>query len=373
MKDSDSLKCYAMICDEIHDIDECSHFSAEWDDLVSNSDFSTVFATSGFARAWWRAYGNGKNLRLIVLKDSDSVVRLVAPLYSHSSAPHVLRLIGDFRGDYNNVVFAKDDYSSVLQFFGWLRSRDDWRSFILHNVPGNSALLFCIPHVCGDGSKIPEKLRAWVDFRYPLVHRFWHQNHPRISRQRLEELVGTFVQDYRKVRSHVNWFSKRGVFSYQCVSDQAECLALLPDFMQLHIEEWASKNDRSLFLSQENRIFYEQLIKELAPSGAIRFDLLTLDGKMLAAHLGFNWRGSVAIYKWCYAVEFSKHSPGKVLLAHILNDALQRDAIEVDFLKGGEEFKASFASDVRRTGSLVIQRSRVAAVLARVTNSSEPR
>ncbi|HEU0048910.1 MAG TPA: hypothetical protein VFQ43_15065, partial [Nitrososphaera sp.] len=39
----------------IRDFDELASISVAWDQMVARSDFDDVFATYGFARAWWRA------------------------------------------------------------------------------------------------------------------------------------------------------------------------------------------------------------------------------------------------------------------------------------------------------------------------------
>src|SRR5207244_1672300 len=93
-------------CHIIQDFREIEALAKDWDELVQQSDFSDVFATSGFARAWWRAYGGSRLLKVVVVEDESSRPKLIAPFYSDQSEPNVLRLIGDFRGDYNNLVFG---------------------------------------------------------------------------------------------------------------------------------------------------------------------------------------------------------------------------------------------------------------------------
>src|SRR5262249_55485215 len=84
----------------------------DWDRLVQLSEFPDIYATSGFAKAWWRAFGKGRALRLAYVVDACAGTRLVAPFYADEPAPHRWKLIGSFRADYNNLVFAKDDFCS---------------------------------------------------------------------------------------------------------------------------------------------------------------------------------------------------------------------------------------------------------------------
>jgi CelD/BcsL family acetyltransferase involved in cellulose biosynthesis len=162
--------------------------------------------------------------------------------------------------------------------------------------------------------------------------------------------------DAKHYRKHVNWFSRQGTLQYHCILDPREILTHLPDFAKMHTGEWAARGQRSLYTSDESRRFHEYLIEELEPYRAVRLDILTLDHKAIAAHFGFNWNGRVYYYRPCYDHTFEDHSPGRLLLAHIIKRAVEDGASEVDLLGGMEEYKMKLSSDIRATASMQMYR-----------------
>jgi CelD/BcsL family acetyltransferase involved in cellulose biosynthesis len=71
-----------------------------------------------------------------------------------------------------------------------------------------------------------------------------------------------------------------------------------------------------------------------------------LNGKPVAFHLGFCYRGEYMWYKPTFDVELARSSPGEVLLRQLLLAALEEGANVFDFGLGDEAFKARFATQV---------------------------
>jgi len=227
---------------------------------------------------------------------------------------------------------------------------------MFQRVPEHAAVLHHFSHAYEGDAHYVTKLRSWLRIGSPLVWREWHALHPRIHGQALSDFGN--ILERPKNRWHLNWFRRQGTLRYECLSDPRDITSRLTEFMDLHITAWRAKGQPSLFQDPENRRFYDYMLEELATYQAIRFDVLSLNGKMIAAHFGFNWGGSVCFYKECYDPAFSKHGPGNMLRAHIIRSAIAGGADEVDFLCGREEYKDHYASDIRTTGSLSIHRSR---------------
>lgn len=352
-----------LTCRVIDDPGKLDEISLAWDHLARRSEFIDIYATAGFARAWWKAYGRVRTLRLILVEDASGP-RLIAPFYFDNTAPHAWKLIGNFRADYNNLIFAAGDLEPLSYLFSWLRTHGEWRLLMLQHVPGHAAVIHHFPTAYEGHWPRVRKLQSWLALGSLLVYRGRHAVHPRIAGTGLNAL-GNLLQS-RHYRKHVNWLSRQATLEYRSVSDPDEIRSRLPEFMALHVAEWRSKGRDSLFTDPDNRTFYELLTREMAPYGATRLDLLTLGGRPIAAHFGFSWRRRVYYYKPCYDPSVATHSPGKLLLAYIIRRAIEEGAEEVDLLYGREAYKDAYASDIRQTGSLLIHRSRVSALMERV-------
>jgi len=348
--------------------DDLNSLALAWDALLRRSEFVNIFGTAGFAKSWWYAYGPSRALRIVVVEDGSSGVRLIAPFCVEPSSPWTWELIGNFRADYNNLVFESGDIESLDFLFWWLRRNNLWRVLQFGNIPGDSAVLRYFRNALEPASGYVRRIHSWLDVRKALAYRSWHSVHPRIDR----ESLGRFATllDRPSHRKHLNWFTRMGCLRYRRITDCSEVRLHLPEFLNLHIAQRAAKGQQSLFLNAQDRIFYLRLTQDLEPYNALCMDVLALDERMVAAHIGFDWSKRVYYYKPCHDPVFNSHSPGKLLLAHILCSAFQQGAEEVDLLKGREPYKERYASDIRTTGTLLIYRSRSDALLEKFKGSN---
>jgi len=328
-----------------------------WDELVSRSEFPNVFATSGFARAWWRAFGGSRRLRLLVVEDG-SRVRLIAPFYSDADEPGTWRLIGDPRADYMDLLFAAGDGEALDCLFDWMRRRRAWNSAILRRLPASSDVLGRFPTAVEPEDGMRRRLVGLRDLRSLLAFRLRHDEHPGMDRAAIGRMAGLVEQ--AKYRHAFRLLSQRGVVRFEALRERDAISRRLGEFMEQHVTLWASKGDRSQFQDEDSRKFFAFLIEELSPEGAVRLDTLTLDGRLIAGHFGFTWGGRLHYYKPCYDIAVASHpGPGKLLLAHMIRQAWLDGLTELDLGQGNEPYKKDYASGSRPTASLLVRRSRL--------------
>ena len=60
-------------CRLVQNFDELVQLDSSWDNLVYKSDFPDLFSTAGFARAWWRAYGENRNMNVVIVEDQQGI------------------------------------------------------------------------------------------------------------------------------------------------------------------------------------------------------------------------------------------------------------------------------------------------------------
>jgi len=352
------MQTFAMI----ERFEELEPLRAEWDGLAAKSDFVDVFSTFGFARAWWLTYGGGKRLRTVVARDRRGALRLVAPFWADRAEPGSWRLIGNVRADYNNFIFDSQESQILEDLMPWLRRQKGWQHLILSKVPAVSATARLLPSSLARDAGLPARVRAWLDLRSPLSYLRFKREHPFLRGEALAR--GAAVLDSPNYREKIRRLGRTGAVAYRCVEDPAEIGRWLETFFQLHVRTGEFKRQPSLFLEEENREFYRRLVENLEPR-ALRLDLLTLDGsRLLAAHFGFQWAGRVYYYKPCFEPDFSKESPGRVLVPYVLRQTCQAGMNEVDFLQGLEEYKLRFEPELRETAWIEVFRSRAAKLLA---------
>jgi CelD/BcsL family acetyltransferase involved in cellulose biosynthesis len=349
----------------ITNFDELEPLQEAWDRLAFQSAFVHVFATFGFCRSWWRAFGGGRTLRVVLGYGAEGDLRFVGPFCCEDSRPDVWRFIGgNVRADYGDVIAAKHDRDSLSAFLRWLREQRSLRTLLLSPVPADAAILDSFDGAYDEGS--PRWLAVRTFLRRPglFVVRRWQREHSWFDRERLER--NARLLDKPSYQDRLRLLSKEGPVSYECLRSAEAIRARLPEFMEMHIRQWAAKGEPSLFQEPANRAFYEALIEELAGAGGIRLDIVQAGRRLVAAHFGFTWARRVYFYKPCYERELAKASPGKVLLAFIFREARDSGASEVDFLRGREEYKLQYGPELRITALLAIHRSGLRGLLGQL-------
>jgi hypothetical protein len=352
-------------CRLVQNYDDLVKLNPHWDNLVLKSDFPDIFSTAGFARAWWRAYGENRYMNLVIVNDANGIPHLIAPFQSKKETPGNWEMIGRPRGDYTNFIMEAGDTESLDVLFNWLKEQNHWRVVTLRRIPGDSSLLNFFKKPYDATLTSFEKVYRWLRIGRWMVHQEPRHEHPICNGIAFQNMHDVLQHTHH--RRKTNWFKTQGEYKYQAITDPAEIKACLPEFFELHIKEWGKKS-KSFLTDQVDRNFYFYIVEEMSTYNALRFDRITLNGNLIAAHLGFHWAGRLYYWLACFDSDYAKGSPGRLLLENIIHSALNLGLKELDMLFGMEEYKQQFQSEIRKTGAITIYRSPIQA--ARLRKSS---
>ena len=83
-----------------------------------------------------------------------------------------------------------------------------------------------------------------------------------------------------------------------------------------------------------------------------RVDVLASDDAVVAVSLAFVVGGRLSLYQVARSLDPEHDGAGNVLLVAVIEDAVAAGCHEIDLLRGGEAYKASFADGTRTVGRL---------------------
>lgn len=301
----------------------------EWNTLLTRSATDTIFLTNEWQRTWWECLGDGE-LYLVTVREDDGTLVGIAPLFAEttSTSERALALVGCVDvSDYLDVIVAREHTESVYRALLDTLLRDDfprWDWLHLCNLPAASptntqlkmlaeARGLMVQHGVRDVAPILELPATWDAYLDSLDKKQRHEIRRKLRR----------VQE-----TQPRWYT----------IDRADDLdQAIGDFIELHKQ---SRPDKNVFMDVRMRGFFERLARALFARGWLQLSFLEIGGARAAAIMNFIYNNNVLVYNSGYdPVQYGAYSPGIVLFAYSIQDAITAGRRRYDFLRGNEEYK----------------------------------
>jgi CelD/BcsL family acetyltransferase involved in cellulose biosynthesis len=318
-----------------------------WQRLLERTAAGSVFQTLPWQTCWWRAFAADHELRVLLAWCGTRLIG-VAPLMMRKECSALGRT------------------RQCLHFIGSTNHASDYCDFIIdpEYPQALDALLSAaceLPFDRIDLSHLPSKSANRERIAQLLRGAGLHISDD-VQNEAPVRILGNTADDRKaanktSLRRNKRYFEKQGTLRHERITATDDILRRLPAFFEQHRRRWDGTDWPSLFLAAEQRRFYRDIVRELAPTGALTFDVVWLDEEPLAFHLGFEFHGTFIWYKPTFDVRHAQKSPGQVLLKFLLEDAINRKLSEFDFTIGPEGFKHRFANEVRHIHRIVGFRS----------------
>jgi len=300
--------------------------SEAWEALHADSGLRSPFLTWAWQRDWLAAFGEGRRLALHAV--SDDAGRLLAILPLVEVAPGRLMLAGGADvSDYLDLLCRRGHETEAWS--GLLDARAaDRATWELHSVPAASPTVTALPSLAAAAGLAAT---AIIEERCPVLAlpETWDAFLSALPKKHRHELTRKMRRLEREVPdARVVWETTPAGIDRR-----------LDDFLTLHR---ASREGKAKFMDARMEGFFRRVIGALAATGGARLALLEAAGGPMASFVTLEWDGTVGLYNSGFAPAHAALSPGLVLLAHVVRDALERGCRRFDFLRGEERYKYEF-------------------------------
>lgn len=325
---------------EINDPAQLASLRADWERLLEQTLGASFWHTLEWLTAYWKHYGDGQRLRVLVVESSGRVEAIV-PLVVRSEATRVGRLrvltypLHDWGSFYSPLGPASID--SLAAAMAHLRSTPrDWDLFDLRWLASDEL----------DG--IAEAMRQ---AGFPPLQQPWSQT-------ALVEMTGF---DW-----HAYWASRGSAWrnnvrrSYRKLSENYEVRYLryrcdssgepmdprwdlYETCVELAGRSWQSNATDGTTLSHAQvRDFLRDAHAAAAHRGAIDINLLYLNDRPAAFAYNYAWRGWVYGLRMGFDAALTRDGAGTVLMEHMLRDSFLRGDRVFDLGAGYLEAKRAW-------------------------------
>lgn len=306
----------------------------EWNALLHRSDSDTIFLTHEWQRTWWQFFSPGRELVLLALRQEGDLVG-IAPFYRQrlENGQTVIQLVGgpgpDNKDvcDYLNVIALPDCrdyvYQAILEFLA--TELTDWDEIDLHCIPAT------LPY---------QALREAATQQRLIIHRQVEDVCPRIPLPSTwDDYLAVLDKKQRhELRRKIRRAEREAQVQWYVTSDLELLSEDMDAFFDLHRRSSPDKED---FISEPamQRFFCEIARLSLA-RGWLELSFLLINGEKAATMLCFVYDNQTLVYNSGYdPQQFSRLSPGIVLLGYHIRDSIAQGRTVFDFLRGDEVYK----------------------------------
>ncbi|MCX6028513.1 MAG: GNAT family N-acetyltransferase [Chloroflexi bacterium] len=332
----------------------------EWNDLLRRSRSDTIFLTWEWQTIWWRYVGASRGpLYLLAARDAGRLIGIL-PLYlSDDSGQRTLQVVGCIEvSDYLDLIIEAGKEEPVYAaFLAWLtghpersaaESKDEtpaWDLVDLCNQPVASPAHTRLAEMARESGWIVEVFQEDVCpvITLPAEYARPPSDDPQQGALQLWEayLESLDKKERHEIRRKLRRLEREAPEArVRLVTGGPELDAAMADFIALHR---LSSQAKDAFMTDEMQGFFRAIAAALAERGWLQLSTLEIAGRPAASYFCFDYANQILVYNSGYDPQASPQlSPGWVLLARLIQDAIAQGRTRFDFLQGNEDYKHRF-------------------------------
>lgn len=321
-----------------------------WDSLLQrNGEDNSIYLTHEWLSTWWRHFGEGKKLNILLMEKDEQVIGIVPLMRTEYTMGPVklplLETIGAVNCNYIGLIPSENRQEAASAFLSYLeeelvKSRLALRFSL---VPEDSQFLQLLRRhapLFSQSLIIQERLMTLAP--YISLPTTWEEYSHSLGRRR-RKILRRSLQELEEAHS---------VRFQECDADSLE--DWLSRLFDLHQRRWQSVGVRSGFSDPQKREFYRDLSTQFLQKKWLHFSCLKVDEEMVSTEFGYIYNGKLYAATSARDPRYSKYSIGHLHHMYLTRDAIARNLREVDLLRGDEPYKFYWTKSARKYMQVVI-------------------
>ncbi len=275
--------------------------------------------------AFARSLESDRLIHLAVVRSNESLLG-VAPFVFCSSffgniPARTLRSLSGVHSCRFDLIHGGGEPSHLADsIWSSIREQRNWDVIEALDVPADGAFQFLLQHARRDGFLTG----TWPTRKSPYLLLPAHDSDP------FQNCPDTFKSIRKRLKRKLRNLSEEGAVAFNVhTTDYHEALS---QFFALESSGWKGAKGSSIASSPALVKFYSSIAEEFAQRGRLRMYSLTIDSKPIAMHFGLVMNGCYYTPKVAYDENFSRFSPGQILVRHVIADLTQAGVKKYDFL-----------------------------------------
>ncbi len=318
-----------MPIEELTSIEQLQSIEPLWRELWQRDPAATPFQSPDWTLPWFRHFGSGEILAIAVRKNGQ--LDALAPLFilrdDDDPSESLGMLIGTGNTDYLDVLSTPN--APVEAMLTRLAAADCAIWDLQQLRSGSPLLSAAAPEGCEDLVELHDAcLVLSIDG----------------AGDELQNITSTHFR--KKLRYYRRSLEREGAVSFE--TPTAETLdSFMQTLFDLHAARWKVRGLPGMLAAEVDQSFHREVARCMLEAGALRMYAMRAGDRVVAIFYGFAHHGTVNYYLGGYDPSLEKLSPGTLIVAHAIGEAVRGGATTFDFLRGAEDYKYAWGAQDR--------------------------
>lgn len=292
---------------------------------------TTPFQTYPWMKSWWSLVGQydaSVEPHIVMVNDSSGICAIAPFMVRDEGDGAVLRFATDPWADYQGILLDRTN-------------------------PNCAAVLAAIgDHVLAGvgqawGAVDLDEISPWSDLVVPDSAA--SEVEPSSISYRLAlgdvETVARMREGRREHLLKRRQLARLGALRFTIHAEPEALSARMPTFMAMHLRQWMPRADREITFDDPDLIrCYSGIAERMGNAGLLGLAELSLDGRPLAFHLGFCYRGTFWAYCATFEASARRYSPGHLLVQSLIETLAASGFHTIDFMRGDHAYKQEYSN-----------------------------
>lgn len=315
---------------------------ALWDRLVANTSTNVPFLKYGYLDRWWQHRGGGEwpmDAEISIIAGylggyPGGTLAGVAPIFSvPEKGNSTLHLMGSVEiSDYLDFICPPQlmhPFLDGLFSFFIQQAMPQANRLVLFNIPENSPAIEYLNGLPAD--------KGWE----VQVEKVSHTPVIQLAGDWDAYLAGIDKKQRHEIRRKLRRVGEiEGEVAWSIIRDPSR----LDSAIQVFLDMMVLDPEKQVFLSPAMHRQMTAIIQWAFQAGLLQLAFLTINSENAAAYLCFDYDDRIWVYNSAIDLRFQEHSPGWVLLAHLIRNAIETGKKSFDFMRGDEAYKYRFGA-----------------------------
>jgi CelD/BcsL family acetyltransferase involved in cellulose biosynthesis len=304
----------------------------DWDNLLSRSAANNPFLTFDWQYTWWQHFGMKKSLFILLVKKEDSLIAIAPFMIVTKLGFKVLEFIGQGRSDYLDFIICQDTHKVIKSIFEYLLANSKlWQVVHLSDIAWTQEQIQTISKATPD---LLSSYRLYTMSPYIFIASSW------------DDFLKSKSQRFRK-RVRYNFNRIAGQTNSEILKLRKDALtAELPEYLwEIEKKSWKYKTGTAHLENESVRNFFRDIFLKFAAKDWIEIWMAKHNGIPVAFDVNYLYNNRVYSHEGSYDLSYDGY--GSILTQFALRDAVEKQYLEYDFLRGDEDYKKLWASAYR--------------------------